>query len=130
MAKDKRDTQNTPNREQLINMAIRSAKQGQRKAARMMLQKVLAEDKRNERAMIMMAKLASGDKDRRKWYNRALQVNPDSEAALDGIAKMDYEDAASRNRALYRIILGASVAAVIVLSVAWVLIAAIGAANI
>lgn len=128
MAKDKRDTQNTPNREQLINMAIRSAKQGQRKAARMMLQKVLAEDKRNERAMIMMAKLASSDKDKRKWYNRTLQVNQDNAAALDGIAKLDYEDAAARNRALYRIIVGSGVAIVIVISVAWVILAALGAA--
>lgn len=127
MTTRKRDTQNAPNREQLINMAISSAKKGQKKGARMMLQKVLTEDKRNERAMLWMAKLASNKKDKRKWLNRILDVNPDNETALQAIEKMNYEDAADRNRAIYRIIVVTGVLVILVGSGAIVLFAALGA---
>ena len=46
------DGNQQPNREQLLQMAINSAKSGNRDGARMMLRQVLSEDKRNERAMM------------------------------------------------------------------------------
>jgi len=126
----KQDTQNAPNREQLLNMAINSAKKGQKKGARMMLQKVLTEDKRNERAMLWMAKLASNDKDKRKWLDRILDVNPDNQTAIEAIEKMEYEAAADRNKALYQIVLVVGVIVILVGSGAIVLFAAISASNI
>lgn len=91
----------SPNREELYRMALNAAKNGQRKPAKVMLQKVLAEDPKNIRAMMLMAKI-SGTKERKVWLNRVLEIDPDYDDALDQLEKMTYQTASSRNRRLYR----------------------------
>ncbi len=92
--------QNAPNREELLQMGIRAAKAGNRDAARIAFQQILSQDKRNERAMMWMAKLADKPAERRKWLERALEINPDNTAAQEAIQRMAYKTSARENRVL------------------------------
>jgi lipopolysaccharide biosynthesis regulator YciM len=89
-----------PNREQLLNMAIQAAKNNNVEGARVMFRKVLTEDKRNERAMIWMAKIAKTNEERVQWLNRVLQVNPDNDTARAALKKIQYKRSAQDNRTL------------------------------
>lgn len=89
-----------PNREELLKMAIRTAQAGNKTAARMMFRRVLSEDKRNERAMIWMAKLADSKNERVQWLNRVASVNPNNETAKEALRKMHYKRSAKDNRIL------------------------------
>ena len=55
-----------PNREELLQLAIRAAKEGNVDSARMMFDQILAQDKKNERAMMWMAKLAEKKSERKQ----------------------------------------------------------------
>ena len=90
----------SPNREELLKMAIRTAKAGNRTAARVMFRRVLSEDKRNERAMMWMAKLSDGRQERDQWLNRVLAVNPNNESAREILRKTQYKRSAKENRTL------------------------------
>ena len=89
-----------PNREQLLQMAINSAKSGNKDGARVMLRQVLAEDKRNERAMLWMANISRNKAESRQWLERVLNTNPDNEQARKLLNKMDYQTSAQQNRVL------------------------------
>ena len=89
-----------PNREQLLQMAINSAKSGNKDGARVMLRRVLAEDKRNERAMLWMANVSRNKAESRQWLERILDTNPDNEQAQKLLRKMDYQTSAQQNRVL------------------------------
>ena len=89
-----------PNREQLLQMAINSAKSGNKDGARVMLRQVLAEDKRNERAMLWMANISRNKAESRQWLERVLSTNPDNEQARKLLEKMDYQTSAQQNRVL------------------------------
>lgn len=91
----------SPNREELLRMAIQSARQGQKQGARMMLRQILEQDKRNERALLWMAKLADTPAERKTWLERVLTVNPENEAAQAALDKMSYGKAAKENRKLF-----------------------------
>ena len=89
-----------PNREQLLQMAINTAKAGNKDGARVMLRQVLSEDKRNERALLWMALISRNTKERRQWLMRVLDVNPDNEQARKQLKRMDYQTSAQQNRVL------------------------------
>lgn len=95
-----RENAQQPNREQLLQMAINTAKAGNKDGARVMLRQVLSEDKRNERAMLWMAQIARNTKERRQWLVRVLDINPDNEQARKHLKRMDYETSAQQNRVL------------------------------
>lgn len=123
MAFDFSDTGGTtPNREQLLNLAITTAKSGNRDAARVMFTQVLAEDRRNERAMLWMASIARSRQERIEWLQRVLDVNPNNQYARDTLRKMKYTKSARENRVL--VIFGVIVGVLIIVSVV-ILIAAI-----
>lgn len=90
----------TPNREELLQMAIRTAKNGNGTAARVMFRQILSEDQRNERAMMWMAKLSDSKTERKQWLQRALEVNPNNDAARSALKKMSYSSSANDNRTL------------------------------
>jgi Tfp pilus assembly protein PilF len=113
-----------PNREQLLNLAITTAKGGNRDAARVMFMQVLAEDKRNERAMLWMASIARSRQERIEWLQRVLEVNPNNQYARDTLRKMKYVKSARENRVL--VVFGVIVGVLIIVS-AVILIAAISA---
>lgn len=104
-----------PNREQLLQMAITTAKQGNRSAARIMFRRVLSEDKNNERAMMWMAKLAETKAERKVWLERVLTVNPNNEVVRDALGRLSYRRSARDNRVL--LIFGVLAAVLIILAV-------------
>ena len=89
-----------PNREELLHMAIASAKAGNKKAARLMFEQVMKADQNNERAMMWMAKIADSKAERREWLKRVLKVNPNNETARDTLKRMAYRRSARDNRIL------------------------------
>jgi Flp pilus assembly protein TadB len=91
---------NSPNREELLQLAIRAAQAGNNEGARVMFRQVLSEDRHNERAMMWLAKLASTRAERRQWLARVLQVNPHQQSARDALRRMDYKRSARDNRVL------------------------------
>ncbi len=113
-----------PNREELLNMAIRSARDGNTESARVMLRRVLSEDRRNERAMLWMAQIATTQAERRKWLERVLEVNPDNAKARTTLNRMSYKRAARENRTL--LIFGMIVGVLVVLLVVVLLAVASG----
>lgn len=104
-----------PNREELLQMAIRTARDGNKEGARVMFRQVLSEDKRNERAMIWMAQIAETKAERKQWLERALNVNPDNEQVKAALKKMAYKRSARENRTL--LIFGVIVGVLLVLMV-------------
>jgi Tfp pilus assembly protein PilF len=115
-----------PNREQLLQMAIATAKTGNRDGARMMLNQVLEQDRRNERAMLWMARITKSSKERRQWLERVLDVNPDNEQAQTQLRKMKYRSSAQQNRTL--LLFGVVVGVLVVLALAVFLILRLTAA--
>jgi thioredoxin-like negative regulator of GroEL len=110
---DQSNSSQVPNREQLLQMAITSARAGNKDGARMMLRQILSEDRRNERALLWMAKVARNAQERRQWLERVLDVNPDNEQASQQLRKMAYRTSARQNRTL--LIFGVIVGVLIVL---------------
>lgn len=116
---------NQPNREELLNMAIRSARDGNTESARVMLRRVLSEDRRNERAMLWMAQIATTQAERRKWLERVLEVNPDNAKARSTLNRMTYKRTSRENRTL--LIFGMVAGVLVVLLVVVLLAVASGA---
>ena len=104
-----------PNREEMLQMGIRGAKAGNRDGARTLFEQVLSQDKRNERAMMWMAKLAETKAERKKWLDRVLTINPDNAGARDALKKIAYTRSAKENRTL--LIFGMVAGVLIVLAV-------------
>lgn len=91
---------NQTNTEELLQLAIRAAKDGQRDGARMMLQQVLQRSPKNETAMMWMARMANTKKERIHWLERVLEYNPDNAAAQKALHKIQYAQQAANNRTL------------------------------
>jgi Tfp pilus assembly protein PilF len=106
------DSSKTPNREELLQLAIQAAKNNQKEGARVMFRQVLEQDKRNERAMMWMAQLAESPAEREQWLRNALQVNPNNRVARETLQRAHYRKAASSNRTL--IIFGVIAAVLVV----------------
>jgi hypothetical protein len=109
-----------PNREELLQMAIRAAKAGNSLAAREMFHRVWSEDRNNERAMMWLAKLAETRAERKQWLTRVLAVNPTNEIARTTLDRMTYKRSARDNRTLliYGVIAGVLVVLGVVVVVA------------
>ena len=90
----------TPNREELLQLAITAAKAGNKRPARLMFEQVLKQDKHNERAMMWMAKISDNKDERREWLQRVLSINPNNDTARDALKKMAYRRSAKDNRVL------------------------------
>lgn len=111
---------NETNNEELLQLAITSAKQGNKDGARVMLRQVLNRDKRNERAMMWMAQLAPTNSERAEWLRKALKVNPNNSTAKAALKKLRYKSASRENRTL--LIWGTIVLVLIVFGVVVVLL--------
>ncbi|MBZ0304364.1 MAG: hypothetical protein K8J31_31800 [Anaerolineae bacterium] len=96
----KKTSSQQPNREQLLQMAVNSARAGNKEGARVMLRQVLNEDRRNARAMLWMAKIARTTKERRQWLERVVDIDPDNEQAKVQLKRMSYQTSAQQNRVL------------------------------
>jgi hypothetical protein len=110
-----KSTKEQPNREELLQLAINSARQGNKEGARTLFERVLNEDKRNERALMWMAKLSDSKSERIKWLNLVLKVNPENEQAQEALRTIQYKRSAKENRTV--LIFGMIVGVLIVLGV-------------
>jgi hypothetical protein len=115
-----KDKQATANNEQLLQMGINAAKQGQNDGARVTLMEVYNRDKRNERAMLWLAQVARTTNEREMWLRRVLKVNPDNPTARKALKKLQYKGAARENRTL--LIFGAVLAVMLVIMIAVLII--------
>ena len=109
-----RDNQ-SPNREEQLSLAIRTAKANNKDSARLMFMQILDEDRKNERALMWMAKLAETKAERKKWLARVLEFHPNNEAARAAMNKSEYRSSARDNRTL--LIFGVIAGIMIVLAV-------------
>ena len=125
MPSSKNQTANQPNREELIQMAITAARNGQKDGARMMFRRVLEQDKRNERAMMWMAKLSETKAERVQWLQKVININPNNISAKQTLQKIQYTGAARENRTLF--IFGVIAAVLVVIVLVVILIIATGA---
>lgn len=91
---------NIPNREELLQMAIQTAKTGNKQGARVMFQQVLNQDPRNERALLWMAALGRDKKEQRKFLAATLRVNPKNKTARTQLERMKHAEEARSNRTL------------------------------
>lgn len=94
------DDEQSFNREELLQLAIRTAKEGNPQGARVIFQQVLAQDRRNERALVWMASLTKDKKERRQYLRRVLRVSPRNAAARQELERMDRMEKARSNRTL------------------------------
>lgn len=111
---------NETNNEELLELAVRSAEQGNKDGARVMFRQVLSRDKRNERAMLWLAKIADSPDEREKWLTQVLKVNPNNQTAKKGLKKLSYKTASRENRTL--LIWGVIVVVLLVIAIAVVLL--------
>jgi thioredoxin-like negative regulator of GroEL len=91
---------NQASNEELIQMAVRAAKNGQKEGAKRLFMEVYNRDKNNERAMLGLAQVANSVAEREQWLRAVLKVNPGNEVAQAAIRKLKYKHAANDNRTL------------------------------
>lgn len=73
--------ENEPTLEDLMQLGIQAARQGNRTNARLLFQQVLDADKRNERAWLWMASVADTYEERLRFLQTVLRINPNNAVA-------------------------------------------------
>ncbi|MDZ4672739.1 MAG: hypothetical protein SH821_17895 [Phototrophicales bacterium] len=86
--------------EDLLQLAIKAAKEGQKEGARVMFRQIHSRDKRNETTIMWLAKIATTEKERISWLTKALELNPTNDTAKKALEKMNYRDQANQNKTL------------------------------
>ncbi len=92
---------NTPNLEQMLQIAETTLREGNKQGARILIQQVLDQDKHNDRAWVLFAAATDDPTDRRRFLRTALHVNPNNKAAQRALAKMKKARSHAENQALY-----------------------------
>jgi hypothetical protein len=77
-----------PTLEDLMQMGIQAARQGNRPNARLFFQQVLDTDKQNERAWLWMASVAETHEERIRFLKTVLRLNPANSAARDELERI------------------------------------------
>ncbi|MEO0563771.1 MAG: hypothetical protein AAF125_16820 [Chloroflexota bacterium] len=72
-----------------LDRAIAAARSGDRTTARKLLQEVVLEDNRNERAWLWLASVSDSPEDKRKCLKRVLQINPENTTAREGLRQLN-----------------------------------------
>lgn len=115
---------NTPNLEQLMQLGIQSARNGNTENARVIFQQVLDADKQNERAWLWMAAVAETPVDRLRCLNTVLRINPNHPTALRELKQLQEKQESSTGQAMrYGFLILAVIAVLIALAVAVLLLA-------
>jgi Tfp pilus assembly protein PilF len=114
----------TPNLEQLLQLGIQTARNGNKQNARMIFQQVLDADKLNERAWIWMAAVAETPVDRARYLKTVLQINPNNPTALRELRQMEHKRDTSNSQVL---VYGGIALAIILLLVAVAIVIIIAA---
>lgn len=107
-----------PNLEQLMQLGIQSARNGNTENARVILQQVLDADAQNERAWLWMAAVAETPTDRVRYLNTVLRLNPSHPTALRELKQLQDKQESSVGQAFrYGFVLLALIVVLIVLAV-------------
>ncbi len=77
------------NLETLMQMAINTARRGNKETAKGMFNQVLNMDRRNERAWLWLAAVEEDQTERRRILQTVLSINPNNKKAQELIAAMD-----------------------------------------
>ena len=110
---------NQTSNEDLLQLAVKAAKEGQKEGARVMFRQLHTRDKRNETAIMWLAKLATSQEERVSWLTKALELNPTNEVAKKALEKLDYAEKSNQNKIL---LLFGSVAVLMIITVLVVVI--------
>lgn len=81
--------QNEINLENLMQLGINAARNGNKEAAKGIFNQVLSADRRNERAWLWLAAVEDDQTERRRILQTVLSINPDNQKAKELIRAMD-----------------------------------------
>jgi hypothetical protein len=81
----------TPEMEQLLQRAITHVNAGELDQGRALLEKILEQDPKNDRAWVWLSGCVDDPMQRRICLQQALSANPGNQAALDGMRVLDGE---------------------------------------
>ena len=81
----------TPEMEQLLQRAVTHVNAGELDQGRALLEKILEQDPKNDRAWVWLSGCVDDPMQRRICLQQALSANPDNQAALDGMRVLDGE---------------------------------------
>jgi hypothetical protein len=81
----------TPEMEQLLERAINHVNAGELDQGRSLLEKILEQDPKNDRAWVWLSGCVDDPMQRRICLQQALSANPGNQAALDGMRVLDGE---------------------------------------
>jgi len=90
----------TTNNEDLLQLAKKAARSGNKDGARVMLRQVHERDKHNEEALLWLAKVARNEQEREQWLQRVLDYNPDNATAQKALEKINYKRTARNNQTI------------------------------
>jgi hypothetical protein len=86
---DEEATVSTPELEALLQQAVEHVNAGNLKEGRVLLERVLEQDPRNDRAWVWLSGCVEDTMQRRICLQQALKVNPNNQAALDGMEVLE-----------------------------------------
>lgn len=89
-----------PQLENMLQMGITAAREGNREGARVILRQVLDADKKNDRAWLWLAYVAESKTKRQQYLESALRVNPNNEPAKKALLKMSRKKSNRERRTL------------------------------
>lgn len=92
---------NTPNLEELLQIAMSTLKQGNKQGAEVIIRQVLEADKYNDRAWVLLAFTTEDKTQRRRWLNQALRLNPNNSAATRALEKLDRKRTNVKDRTIF-----------------------------
>jgi type II secretory pathway component HofQ len=92
---------NTPNLEELLQIAMSTLKQGNKQGAEVIVRQVLEADKYNDRAWVLLAFTTEDETQRRRWLNQALRLNPKNNAATRALEKLDRKRTNVKDRTIF-----------------------------
>jgi len=91
------------NLEQLLQMGIRTAKEGNPQAAKLMFERVLATNNQDERAWLWLASIAkteNNDEEQQRYLETVLRINPKNAVAQKALAVIEQTRAKGQSRSL------------------------------
>jgi Tfp pilus assembly protein PilF len=89
-----------PNLENLLQLGITAAKDGNKEGARVLLKQVLDMNKKNDRAWVWLASVAESNQQRRQYLETALKYNPQNEQAQKALQKISAKRSNKEQRTL------------------------------
>ena len=92
---------NTPNLEELLQIAMSTLKQGNKQGAEVIIRQVLEADKYNDRAWVLLAFTTDDEVQKRRWLNQSLRLNPENSAAKKALEKLDKKQTNVNDRTVF-----------------------------